>query len=147
MLDSPDMTAEKVELYDRYLTHWHNRPGDASEDSLREFLYDSPVNTLEFSYRDATGKLLAVGICDVNAFALSSVYFFFDPAERKRSLGVYGAVKEIEWARSLGIRYYYLGYYVRDCAAMNYKADYKPSELLGPDGVWRRFEEAKSAQD
>jgi hypothetical protein len=30
-----------------------------------------------------------------------------------------------------------MGYWVRDCAAMNYKSDFRPCELLGPDGVWR----------
>jgi arginyl-tRNA--protein-N-Asp/Glu arginylyltransferase len=29
---------------------------------------------------------------------------------------------------------------VRRCAAMRYKADFRPYELLGPDGVWRAAE-------
>jgi hypothetical protein len=44
---------------------------------------------------------------------------------------------EIAFAAREAIPYYYLGYWVRDCATMAYKADFRPFELLCPDGVWR----------
>lgn len=44
-------------------------------------------------------KLIAVGVVDVLPESLSSVYFFYDPKYRKYSLGVYGALKEIEYIR------------------------------------------------
>ncbi len=92
---------------------------------------------MEICYRDAAGSLLGVGICDVCAESLSSVYFYFDPDEARRSLGTFSAMWEIEWARRNSIPHYYLGYWVKACGAMEYKANFKPFELLGTDGVWR----------
>lgn len=133
----PVATDEKYELYRRYVTNWHHSASDHSREDFESFLYESPVETIEFCYRDAGGALVAVGICDVCRESLSSVYLYHDPAERKRGLGVYGAIKEIEFARRTGISYYYLGYWVEGCRTMHYKADYRPCEILHPDGIWR----------
>jgi arginine-tRNA-protein transferase len=74
---------EKFDLYRRYVLERHRteeRPEEPDRESFVSFLYDSPVDTLEFAYRDAAGKLLAVGICDASRLSLSSVYFYFDPS-------------------------------------------------------------------
>jgi arginine-tRNA-protein transferase len=133
----PCPTKEKFELYLRYQRARHNpdRPEDAA--GFAEFLYQSSVDSVEFTYRDAGGKLIGVGIGDVCAKSLSSVYFDFDPAAGRRSLGVFSAMWEIAFAARENIPHYYLGYWVRDCATMRYKSDFRPFELLGADGVWR----------
>jgi len=133
---APDSSEEKFELYQRYVTQWHGGSADSRE-NFEAFLYDSPVESVEFEYRDAEKKLLAVGICDVCGDALSSVYFYFDPAAAHRGLGTFGALREIEFARAAGISYYYLGYWIEGCATMKYKIDFCPNELLHPDAVWR----------
>ena len=46
---------------------------------------------------------------------------------------------EIEYARRASLPYYYLGYWVRGCRAMEYKKNFRPSEVLQTDGVWRRL--------
>jgi arginine-tRNA-protein transferase len=139
-ISSPTLTDEKAALYRRYVQQWHHKsPSDADDDteSLRAFLYDSPTDSLEFVYRDLSNRLLAVGLCDVTPNALSSVYFYFDPDDRQRSLGTFGALTEIEWCRRNARSYYYLGFLIKGCAAMNYKASYRPHELLGRDGNWQ----------
>ena len=135
----PVATDEKHDLYLRYLAGRFGREGPDEEgrEAFERFLYESPVETLEFAYRDAAGRLLAVGICDVCPRSLSSVYFYHEPAESRRGLGTFGALREIETAAALGIPYYYLGYWVSGCGAMEYKADFRPNEVLDPDGVWR----------
>lgn len=130
-------TDEKFHLYARYMRDWHGRAGTESRSDFESFLYDSPVATIDMCYRDAAGRLLAVGICDVCARSLSSVYFFFDPAESCRGLGTFGVLQEIEFARANEIAHYYLGYYITGCESMRYKADFRPNEMLGTDGVWR----------
>jgi leucyl-tRNA---protein transferase len=132
----PVATDEKFALYRRYQSQWHGKPED-DWDSFVSFLYDSPVPTIECEYRDESGRLLAVGICDVCPPALSAVYFYFEPGESRRGLGTFGAMWEIGLARRLQLEYYYLGYWIRGCGSMEYKSDYRPYELLGPDGVWR----------
>lgn len=135
-VDAPSPTDEKFDLYGRYVTQWHDKPDAEDSTSFTSFLYDSPVDTLEFSYRDGGGQLLAVGIADVCRQSFSSVYFYFDPAHRNRSLGTFGAAYEIEWARRAGIRHYYLGYWVSGCRKMAYKANFHPHQVLTPAGRW-----------
>jgi leucyl-tRNA---protein transferase len=140
-------TDEKFALYLRYQTEWHQKAEVDDRESFESFLYDSPVQTVEFCYRDGGGNLVAVGICDVSPKSLSSVYFYFDPAEAKRGLGTFGALREIEEARKMGIPYYYLGYWIRGCGAMEYKSSFGPCEVLEPDGVWRELSQGERAAD
>lgn len=132
----PACDDEKWRIYSSYLRAQHDGAMGEGREDLEEFLYQSPTSTLEMVYRVA-GRVAAVGIVDRCPDCLSSVYFYFDPSEAKRSLGVFGALSEIEECRRRGLAYWYIGYYVRDCSRMNYKASYRPCELLGPDGVWR----------
>jgi len=134
----PKATDEKYELYRRYLAGRFGRSGaEEKREGFEAFLYESPVETVEFTYRDAGGRLLAAGICDVSRQSLSSVYFYYDPGDASRGLGTFGALREIETAANLGIPYYYLGFWVAGCGAMDYKADFRPFEILHADGVWR----------
>ena len=134
---APVPTGEKFELYRAYLKGWHGGELHDYDDFVR-FLYESPVNTVEFSYRDASGRLIAIGICDVCSTSLSSVYFYFDPAQSKRALGTFGALCEIQYAKVSQIPYYYLGYWVEHCSAMAYKDFYRPNEVLHADARWER---------
>ena len=128
---------EKFLLYAKYVRDWHGKEEDATPAAFVEFLYDSPVATYETEYRDRAGRLVGVGICDRSQHALSSVYFYFDPQESRRSLGSFGAMWEIQWAREQNIPWYYLGYWVKGCSAMEYKARFGPHQVLGEDGVWK----------
>ena len=142
-IDAPRATDEKWRLYYEYRQWQHNESASDEQEDFEEFLYRSPLEeagmsrTLEMSYWIGE-RLAAVGIVDVCPDALSSVYVYFDPVHAKRSLGVFSALCEIEECRRRGLAYWYVGYYIRDCRRMNYKAHYLPYELLGPDGLWRR---------
>jgi arginine-tRNA-protein transferase len=137
VVGEPTPTSEKYELYLRYIREWHGGSVQGEYDGFVSFLYDSPVKTQELCYRDAGGRLLAVGICDVSAESLSSVYHYFDPREAHRGLGTFGAIWEIEHARQRMIAYYYLGYWIDGCRSMEYKSAIRPYEILWPDQVWR----------
>jgi len=80
-------------------------------------------------------KLIAVGVSDVLDAGLSAVYTFFDPALAKRSLGNFMILWQIERARSLGLNYLYLGYWIKNCAKMEYKSTFRPLEML-LEGKW-----------
>jgi len=81
--------AELLDLFLRYQRDWHQE--DKAEDGAAAYLFESPVETEVFTYRVGS-RIVAAGVCDVSRYSLSSVYFFFDPAERERSLGTYGAL-------------------------------------------------------
>ncbi len=134
-IDSPACTEEKWRIYADYLKYQHDGAMDGSFNAFEEFLYNSPTDTLEMTYR-LERQIVAVGIVDVCPDCLSSVYFYFDPACARRSLGVFGALCEIQECRRRGLAYWYAGFYVRQCPGMNYKAQFRPYELLGADGIW-----------
>jgi arginine-tRNA-protein transferase len=131
----PSRDAERLDLYSRYLQARHDGRMDGSADEFEAFLGGSPVDTIELGFRVA-GRLVAVGIADVEPLALSAVYCYFDPALASRSLGVLNILTLIEEARRRGRSWVYLGYYVRDAPSMSYKALYRPCEVLEPDLAW-----------
>jgi leucyl-tRNA---protein transferase len=138
---SPRFTKDKFRIYSDYLASQHDCGPDHCADNLRSFLYTSPVHTLEFEYW-LRGRLLAVGIVDVCSRSGSSVYAFYDPDFSSRSLGTFSAVREILFCRDLNIPYYYLGFLVTACSSMNYKARFKPHEVLDTSFQWISSEPA-----
>ena len=106
------------------------------------WLIESCVDTREFRYM-LGDKLIGVSILDFGKEDVSSVYFYFDPDHDDRSLGTFSALFEIQWMRSQGMRHYYLGLYVGECAHLNYKSRYYPHHRL-INGDWRAFLDGKT---
>jgi leucyl-tRNA---protein transferase len=131
----PLADAEHLELYARYQANQHGLDGQtADEDSYERFLCETVADTWELSWRDQDGVLAAVGIIDVVPAGLSTVYFYWDPALRDLSIGVYSALHEIELCRKWGKRYYYLGYLVAGSKTMSYKASFAGGEVWDGTG-------------
>jgi len=106
---SPTPSEEKHALYRRYLESRHDGQMDGTEPEFRSFLYASPIDTVEVTFR-AGDRLLGVGIADREPLALSAVYFYFEPSEAGRSLGVFNVLWLIEECRRRGLPFLYLGY-------------------------------------
>ena len=133
---SPSCTDEKWKIYVAYLRFQHDGAMSERREDFEQFLYDSPTETVEMVYRES-GRVMGVGIVDRCPDCLSSVYFYFDPNEARRSLGVFSTLMELSACWEWNLPYWYAGYYVRDCGRMSYKANFQPYELLGADGKWR----------
>lgn len=126
----PILDDEHLALYGRYQADQHDKDGQAVDDeSYARFLVETVADTWELSWRDERGALVAVGIIDVVSDGISTVYFYWDPALRDLSLGVYSALWEIDLCRRWGKRYYYLGYLVRGSRTMSYKAHFGAGEV------------------
>jgi arginine-tRNA-protein transferase len=136
-LGPPRPSEEKHALYRRYLEDRHDGQMDGSPLEFHGFLYSSELTTLEAAYR-LDGVLLGVGLVDVEPLALSAVYCYFDPAAAHRSPGVFNVLCLIDECVRRGVPYLYLGYYVRGCSKMSYKAGYRPHEILDAAGRWVR---------
>jgi arginyl-tRNA--protein-N-Asp/Glu arginylyltransferase len=132
----PEPSTEKHRLFQRYLKLRHSGAMTGSIEEYVEFLYVTAVRSLEIEYR-LNDRLVGVGVVDREPDALSAVYFFFEPEESSRSLGVFNVLTCIELCRGLELAYVYLGYYVRGSKTMEYKASYRPHEILGADLRWR----------
>jgi len=129
-LGPPLVDDEHLQLYRRYQEDQHDKDGqETDEDSYARFLLDTVADTWELSWRDRQGALVAVGIVDVVDDGVSTVYFYWDPALRDLSLGVYSALWEIDLTRRWGKQYYYLGYLVSGSRTMSYKSQYSGGEL------------------
>ena len=64
------------------------------------------------------------------------VYSFYDPALIAHSLGTYIILDHVEIARSMGLPYVYLGYWVPGSRKMGYKANFAALEIY-KGGAWQ----------
>jgi arginine-tRNA-protein transferase len=126
-------------LYEKFHRHQSREKGwPPPESDGAETFVDNPFATEEWRYTIGS-RLVGVGYVDRMPEALSAIYFYYDPGERSRSLGTYNVLSILERARTLGLAHVYLGYYVRGCRSLAYKAAFQPNEVLGTHGTWVPF--------
>lgn len=140
-IGEPGLTTAHLTLFNRHKSERdlaEDGEGPFGADDYRAWLVHTCVHTQEMRYY-LDDRLVGVGIVDLGAEGLSSVYFYFDPDPEvaRLSPGVWSVLREIAYAKATGRKYVYLGLYVGDCRHLAYKADYTPHERL-IDGDWRR---------
>ena len=144
-------TAEQYSLFRAYLDRRHGDGGMADMTVLdyAMMVEDSHVTTRLIEYRRrgpdtaihgrGQGSLYAVALTDVLIDGLSMVYSFYEPDEAARSIGTFMILDHVAKARSMGLPYVYLGYWVEGSEKMAYKSRFLPQERLMPGG-WERVE-------
>jgi len=128
---------EYFELYRNYLNirHGDGEMSNPKPDDFKQFLYCEWSNTYFLEIRK-NERLLAVAVTDVTPSGLSAVYTYFDPSEAKRSLGNLCILQQIQYAQYLQLEYLYMGYWIKDCQKMKYKANFQPLETF-VDNLWQ----------
>jgi arginine-tRNA-protein transferase len=145
-IGEPKVTRVKLNLYDRYHAYqaaskgWPEHPAKDADEYASSFV-DHPFPVEEWCYTIG-GKLIGVGYVDVLPQGLSAIYFFYDPEERKRSLGIWNVLRVIEEGVRRGLPHAYLGYYIAGCRSMTYKICFGPNQILGRDGQWQNLQDA-----
>ena len=132
----PEASEEKHAVYRRYLEARHDGQMSGSWAEFRDHLHDAPPFTREVVFR-VSGRLLGAGIYDTGPESVSAVYFYFDPDLSARSLGTLNVLWLAAECRRLGVPWLYLGYHVAGSPSMEYKARFRPHQILGDDGEWR----------
>jgi len=146
-------TSEQYSVFRAYLDarHYDGGMADMTVLDYAMMVEDSHVQTRLIEYRRRNsgahtsafgprkGELLAVALTDVLKDGLSMVYSFYEPEPEYRSLGTFMILDHIARARSMGLAYVYLGYWVRGSHKMEYKGRFLPQERLAPEG-WSRVE-------
>jgi len=141
-----EATIEQFDLLRRYLNHRH--PGGGMTDmgwlDYVAMVEDTAVRTHLIEYRlpstdGGPGDLVACTLTDLLNDGLSMVYSFFDPSLERRSLGVFAILDHLRQATAVNLPYVYLGYWVQGSPKMDYKAQFRPMEMLKPLG-WVRVD-------
>ena len=146
----PVPTSEQYGLFRNYIDSRHSDGGMADMTVLdfAMMIEDSVIDTfiteyrvkpddqthLSFHDRPESWPLKAVALCDKLSDGISMVYSFYDSANDADSLGTYMILDHIAYAKSLGLPYLYLGYWIAGSRKMNYKMRFQPQEQLGPNG-------------
>jgi arginine-tRNA-protein transferase len=138
-IGTPKVDAERVRLFNEHREQrgMATRERRIDQDSYTAFLTESCCDTLEMTYR-VGDRLAAVAIVDRGQVSLSAVYCFFDLSFSRYSPGVFSVLTQLRFCREWGVKYLYLGYYIRESPHMAYKSDYLPHERQIA-GRWQRF--------
>lgn len=142
-------TREQYSVFRGYIDTRHSDGGMADMTVLdfAAMIEDSFVDTRVVEYRiageddgsdapDRPGSLVAVALTDILEDGLSMIYSFYEPDLQHRSLGTHMILEHIERARSMGLPYVYLGYWVENSPKMDYKRRFRPQERLTAEG-WK----------
>ncbi|MBW2466673.1 MAG: arginyltransferase [Deltaproteobacteria bacterium] len=120
---------ENLDLLDKFLTTRFPGRDSSAIDYYNGFFLNHITRTVEFRYRSGS-RLIGSAIVDLSADWLNVVFFYFDPEEEKRSPGTYNILYLTDFCRQKGIKFIYLGYWIKDVKAMSYKAQFNPHYLL-----------------
>jgi len=119
----------------------------------RRFTHDIPESIYTFVSIDPSniptdGQLLlcwlddtlvAASFFEMSTRGLSSVYAMFDPEHSDRGLGTFTMLKEIEYARQDGKKFYYHGYAYEGESFYDYKKRLSGLEAFDWKGSWISF--------
>ena len=134
-------TPEQFRLFSAYqkARHGDSEMATMNYRDYRSMVEDAPVRTRVAEFRDMAGGLVAASLIDRLDDGISAVYSFFDPQQKKRSLGSWSILWLVEECRRQDEPYVYLGYWIADSAKMAYKARFPALECLTEAG-WADFE-------
>ena len=130
------MSSENLALLDKYLKKRFPQGKSTAEEYYAGFFISAISRCFEIRYR-IEDKLIGVAIVDGSEKWLNAVYFYFDPDVEKRSPGTMNILNLIRFCTRHKIPLLYLGYNIEQVQSMNYKAAFKPHELL-IKGNWQK---------
>ncbi|MCF6188595.1 MAG: arginyltransferase [Desulfobulbaceae bacterium] len=131
------MSGENLTLLDRFLQARFPDGKSTAESYYTGFFITSVTHCFEIRYRIGD-QLLGVAIVDGSEQWMNAVYFFFDPDQGGRSPGTLNVLYLIDFCHNHGIDPLYLGYWIDDVPAMQYKAAFKPQEIF-IEGSWQEI--------
>jgi len=144
---TPWATEDQYQLFRTYLEARHSDGGMADMDifEFAAMIEETPVRSRVVEYyrqgdtEYGRKELSAVCLTDVLDDGLSMVYSFFEPTTQANSPGTFLILDHVEIARTAGLPYVYLGYWVPESKKMGYKANFTALEVFS-EGKWQDFD-------
>jgi len=134
LIQKPTLTNDHLELYEKYHSFMETKKGWKHYSLSVHSYYELYVcGAMEFGKEIlyfVDDKLVGVDLIDIINDGISSIYFFYDPDYAHLSLGRFSIYQQILIAQNNKLPWIYLGYYVKECSSLNYKADYTPFEIM-----------------
>ncbi len=130
------LSDENISLCQKFLDNRYPHKNNEARSYYEGFFLNRIVQGMEIRYR-LQGRLIGTAIIDLGENWMNGVYFFFDPDEGGRSPGTFNILTMINTCLKLDINHLYLGYYIKELPAMNYKDRFLPHYLL-QEGKWRK---------
>ncbi len=135
-----ELSEENITLCQKFLDSRFPHKNNNAQSYYESFFLNRIVQGMEIRYR-LQGRLIGTAIIDMGEGWMNAVYFFFDPEEGALSPGTFNILTMIKTCLKLDINHLYLGYYIREVPAMNYKDRFSPYYLF-LDGQWQKQEKA-----
>ena len=146
VIQAPTLSNEHLELYERYHRHMEAKRGwhyyYLKPQSYHELYVSGAHNFGKEVLYFKDEQLIGVDLIDFLDNGISSIYFYYDPNFSEYSLGRLSIYEQILLAKEYGLEWIYLGYYVKDCQSLSYKAHNKPYQILqgnptlDEDAIW-----------
>ncbi|MBT1704008.1 arginyl-tRNA--protein arginylyltransferase [Chryseosolibacter indicus] len=122
------ITDEKEALYSKYRQGIEFQASSSLRNLLYGVAHQNIYNTHEVNIYDGS-KLIASGFFDLGRNSAAGITSFYDPEYKKHSLGKFLIYSKIDYCKSLGMLYFYPGYFVPGYAAFDYKLEIHKSSL------------------
>ncbi len=130
----PSVSEKHLKIYEKYHRFMQKKRGwdyyGLTEESYKDLYvkgFSGYGKEVRYYYEN---RFVGVDLIDFLDDGISSNYFYYDPNFSKYSLGTYSMLMQIEFAKEKNLSWIYPGYFVKDCTSLNYKAFYKPYQLL-----------------
>ena len=110
-------------------------PNDLNNKTKHPEIYPNHYGSFNFIHR-IDGKIIAVTVWDILPTTLESLYCYYDPDYSFLDLGIFTAIREIEYMKSFqklldyNFIYYTMGEYCQTCKKLKYKGNYFPTQIM-----------------
>lgn len=129
---------EKMRLFSLHRKRFREHAPSSLADFMSEHPSSLPCVNKEIAvYRAAC--LIGVTFLDIGLTATSAVYAIFDPAESRRSPGIFMILESIRYSSERNSRFYYPGYAYNKPSAYDYKKRLSGLYVLDWEAGWKEF--------
>tara|TARA_B100000524_G_scaffold227103_1_gene120261 strand:- start:53 stop:652 length:600 start_codon:yes stop_codon:yes gene_type:complete len=138
VVNPPLATDTQYELFKHYINKRHSQGGmsDMDAEDFAAMIEETNVESKLIEYyvkRKSSLELISFSLIDVLDDGISMVYSVFNPNFNERSLGTYMILDHNKLALEMGLKFVYLGYWVKGSTKMDYKKRFSPLEVFTDD--------------